>query len=82
MARLDLGIHKNFTLSENTRLQLRMETFNLTNHVNFAGPSQRGTSGGNVQVYTRSGAPVESETVVLRTVDTSRQIQFGLKLTF
>ena len=82
MARWDFGLHKNFTLTEKMRLQLRIETFNLTNRVNFSAPSQRGTSGGNVQIFTRRGAPVESETVVRRTVDTSRQIQFGLKLTF
>ena len=82
MARMDFGLFKNFSLTERTGLQLRMEAFNVTNRVNFSGPSQRGTSGGNVQVFTRRGAPVVSETVIRRTVDTSRQIQLGLKLTF
>ena len=82
IARWDFGLHKNFSLTETMRLQLRVEAFNLLNGVNFSAPSQRGTSGGNVQIFTRQGAPIPSETVVLRTVDTSRQIQLGMKFVF
>jgi hypothetical protein len=37
--KVDLGLHKEFTFSENARLQLRFESFNLFNHPNFIGPS-------------------------------------------
>jgi len=36
---LDLGVQKNFFLTEQARAQLRFEFFNLTNHPNFIGPS-------------------------------------------
>jgi hypothetical protein len=82
IARWDFGVHKNFPLTETMRLQLRVEAFNLFNNVNFAAPSQTGTAGGNVQIFTRRGDPVISETRVTQTVNTSRQIQFGMKLAF
>ena len=36
---LDLGIHKNFRVTEGTRVELRFESFNLFNHPNYIGPS-------------------------------------------
>jgi hypothetical protein len=34
-ANLDLSLVRNFALSQGTRLELRIESFNVTNHVNF-----------------------------------------------
>jgi hypothetical protein len=35
----DAGLMKNIAISEGTRLQLRMEVFNVLNHVNFFPPT-------------------------------------------
>ena len=37
--RLDLSIHKDIRLSERTRVEFRVEGFNVMNHPNFAAPS-------------------------------------------
>ncbi len=37
--RLDLALHKDVRLSEKTRIQFRVESYNVTNHPNFAAPS-------------------------------------------
>jgi hypothetical protein len=37
-ANLDLSLVRNFALSQGTRLELRIESFNVTNHVNFGLP--------------------------------------------
>jgi hypothetical protein len=42
MERIDLGLLKNFAISERINLQMRAEAFNLFNHTNF------GASGGGV----------------------------------
>ena len=36
--RIDLGLLKNFRISERVNLQMRAEAFNLFNHTNFGGP--------------------------------------------
>jgi hypothetical protein len=68
---LDLGIQKNFgvnRISEDARVQLRVETFNTLNHPNFVGPSQI--------FYTNpSGAQ-------LGVARDSRDIQLALKILF
>ena len=76
-ATFDLSVNKNFTLSavcENCRLQFRAEGFNLLNRANFGLPFNRPIStSGTVQA--RAGR-------IDKTMSDSRQIQFGLKLTF
>jgi hypothetical protein len=37
--RLDFSIGKNFAVTERTQLQFRIDSFNATNHTNFAGLS-------------------------------------------
>jgi hypothetical protein len=70
---IDLSLFKNIPLSERTRLQFRAECFNLANHANFGTP--------NAIVF--SGADINpSAGLITDTVTTSRQLQFGLKLTF
>ncbi len=81
----DLSLLKSTRISEQTRLQLRAEVFNLLNHTNLqlpnavlysAGPTQ-GTAANQTAAVT-AGTPG----VITSTANTSRQIQLGLKLLF
>jgi hypothetical protein len=63
----DLGVNKNFRITEAMRLQLRSEFFNVLNHTNFGPPSNISTS---------------SSFGTITTTLPARQIQFGLKLLF
>jgi len=63
----DLGVSKNFRITEGIRLQFRGEFFNVMNHTNFGLPNQTSTS-------TAFGT--------ITTTYPARQIQFGLKLLF
>ncbi len=76
----DLSAIKTFRLpqiSDNARLQFRVEAFNLFNRANFATPSLTAFNGttDNEQTLSSFGR-------ILRTVTSSRQIQFGLRFTF
>jgi hypothetical protein len=67
--RVDLSIFKNVPLSGTARLQLRAETFNITNIPNFANPNAAlGTAGFGSITSTGNATP--------------RQIQFAAKLLF
>jgi hypothetical protein len=68
------SLAKQFVLTERMRLQFRAEFFNILNHPNFSIPSAR-------TVFTNSG-PVASAGLITSTTTSSRQIQFGMKLTF
>jgi len=68
------SLARQFRLTERFRLQFRSEFFNALNHPNFSIPSSR-------TVFSNSG-PVASAGLITTTSTTSRQIQFGLKLTF
>ncbi|HTF71119.1 MAG TPA: hypothetical protein VK638_51475 [Edaphobacter sp.] len=68
------ALSKQFILTERARLQFRTEFFNILNHPNLAIPSSR-------TVFTNSG-PVASAGLITSTTTSSRQIQFGLKLSF
>jgi hypothetical protein len=68
------ALAKQFTLTERVRVQFRVEFFNALNHPNFAIPSAR-------TVFNNSGA-VGSAGLITATTTSSRQVQFGLKLTF
>lgn len=71
---LDLALKKLFPVRENVDVQFRAEFFNLLNHANFSIPAQR-------QIWrTRSFTLNEDAGLVTSTVNTARQIQFGLKL--
>jgi hypothetical protein len=73
LAELDLSLFKNVSLTERLKLQIRAEFFNALNHANFGTP--------NAIVF--SGARVSSTAgLITSTATTSRQIQFGAKLTF
>ena len=71
---IDFSLVKRFAMSERFNLQFRGEFFNILNHANFGLPQ-------NVPL-TSSGAISGSAGRITDTVTTSRQIQFGLKLTF
>ena len=71
---LDLALKKLFAASENVDVQFRAEFFNILNHANFSAPSQTTIwEGRNLTVNEDAG-------LVTSTVNTARQIQFGLKL--
>jgi hypothetical protein len=76
----DLSAIKTFRLpqiGDSARLQFRMEAFNLFNRANFAPPSLiafNGTTDGEL--------PLSSFGRILRTITSSRQIQFGLRFTY
>jgi len=61
----DLGVNKNFTITERARVQFRSEFFNLLNHTNLGIPNQQANS-------TAFGS--------ITGTFPARQVQFGLKL--
>jgi hypothetical protein len=67
LVQTDLGLHKEFTLTERTNLQFRTEIFNLTNQTNFQAPASN-ISNSNYGTIT-STFP-------------ARQVQFALRLAF
>lgn len=69
----DLGVYRDFRLTERFNLELRSEFFNLPNHPNFFLPNQNAISGSFGSV---SRAAFQSQT------GAQRQIQFGIKLVF
>jgi hypothetical protein len=83
MAKWDMGLNKDFQLpfGENWGLQFRAEFFNILNRANFGKPNASVFSNGP---NATNPLGVRSGTVgrITSTVTTSRQIQFGLKLTF
>ena len=74
VVQLDLGISKNFDVTERVGAQFRAEFFNIINTANFAHPS--------ASLFTSSGGRRGNTGRISRTVTTSRQIQFALKFTF
>ena len=80
LANSDIALDKVWRFRDRMNLQLRGELFNFPNHPNFAVPSGRTAFTG----VTASGPPIVAPDWgrITRTVTTSRQIQFGLKLSF
>ena len=84
---LDLGVFKNFSLTERFRLQFRAEFFNALNHANFESPRDS-TDGSTLITSTGFGrtccsaASTPSSANVIATGESSRVIQLGLKLNF
>jgi hypothetical protein len=81
LASIDLSLVKSFGLGER-RLEVRVESFNLTNRANFGVPSPAGRT-----VFTGvnpDGSPIVAPTWgrITSTVTTARQLQLGAKLTF
>lgn len=74
LVNFDFVLSRNFAVGERAGLQFRIEVFNVFNRANFANPSQ-------IVVFDAAG-PVRSAGRITSTVNASRQIQFGLKMTF
>jgi hypothetical protein len=75
----DLGLHKAFPLwRERTKLEFRMESFNLFNRTNFQTPDG---SASNIRIVNGAPAPGGSYGTIRSTYQ-ARQIQFALKLIF
>lgn len=74
LTEMDISLFKTTQISERLRMQFRAEVFNVINRTNFGIPG--------VVVLTPSGAPASSAGKVTRTATESRQIQFGMKLTW
>ncbi len=64
---VDMGLHKDFQLTERFKLSFRTEAFNALNRTNFAVPNSNRSSGSFGQISSTYPA---------------RQMQFGLKLLF
>jgi hypothetical protein len=84
---IDMGILKNFQLTERLRLQFRSEFFNALNHPNYENP--RNASNGSPTLTSStfgltccSQASVPSSSTIIATGEPSRVIQFALKLSF
>lgn len=72
---LNFSLSKFFMMTERTRLQFRSEFFNVLNHTNYNNPIPT--------VFTSSAGTINPTAGrITSTSTTSRQIQFGLKLTF
>ena len=76
----DLGLHKSFRLfSETTRLEFRMEAFNLFNQTNFQVPD---TNANNIRRDSTGAAIAGGSFGTIRSAYPAREIQFALKLLF
>jgi hypothetical protein len=73
LANLDLSLFKNIPVTEKLHLQIRAEFFNALNHANFGTP--------NAIVFS-NGIASSTAGLITSTATTSRQIQFGMKLSF
>jgi len=76
LVNLDFSLGKSFDVGEHRSLQFRAEVFNAPNHPNFAVPS------GVIAFTNAAGAVSPTWGRITSTVTPSRQIQFGLKLTY
>jgi len=82
---LDFSVLKDTRINERVKVQFRAELFNITNHPNFGPPTNTPNpngQGGNGDAVFAGGAPLPTAGRIFRTVNTSRQIQFGLKFVF
>jgi hypothetical protein len=76
---LDFAVFKNFPIrriSDSARVQFRAEVFNILNRANFAPPIA------NETVFDQSGNAVPGAGAINESTTSSRQIQFGLKLSW
>ncbi|HKB14118.1 MAG TPA: carboxypeptidase regulatory-like domain-containing protein [Vicinamibacterales bacterium] len=76
-ANVDLSFVKNQTIAATTRLQLRLEIFNLFNRANFGTPTRTVFAGA-----TANDPVLPTAGQITRTVNSSRQLQFSAKVMF
>jgi len=72
-----LSLVKNHVLAGDTRLQIRLEVFNLFNRANFSVPNRQVFAGA-----TENEAPLATAGQVTRIVNTARQVQLGIRVLF
>lgn len=86
LKQFDMTLAKQTRLKERMGLEFRAEFFNLFNHANFDVPvnttGPNGAGGNGDQIFVGPATRSPSAGRIFRTVTSSRQIQFGLKLTF
>jgi hypothetical protein len=76
----DLGLHKSFPIwRESTKLEFRMEAFNLFNRTNFTVPD---SNANNIRRDASGNAILGGTFGTIRSTFPARQIQFALKLYF
>jgi hypothetical protein len=75
----DLGLHKSFPVwRETTKLEFRMEAFNLFNRTNFGAPDGNAS---NIRIV--NGQPTTGGSYgTIRSTFPARQVQFAVKLYF
>jgi hypothetical protein len=71
--RLDLALRKDFRVSENTHLEFRVEAYNVTNHPNFALPT-------NLNFSDPTNFGLSSST--RDNPNGARELQFAIKIYF
>ena len=84
---LDIGIIKQFAISERFKLDFRTEFFNALNHPNFDNPRDASVGSPSIQsgvfgqTCCQAVAPPSTQTII-QTGESARVIQFALKLKF
>ncbi|HMF93265.1 MAG TPA: TonB-dependent receptor [Vicinamibacterales bacterium] len=76
-ANVDLSVVKNQTFFGDTKLQFRLEIFNLFNRANFGTPTRTVFAGA-----TANDPVLPTAGQITRTVNSSRQLQFSVKVIF
>jgi hypothetical protein len=76
----DISVFKNIHLTEKTALQLRMEGFNMLNHVALGTPSA--SWGGSSATPAATFGQIRDSATAIGTAFTMRQIQLAAKFTF
>jgi Carboxypeptidase regulatory-like domain/TonB dependent receptor-like, beta-barrel len=71
---VDTSLEKSFPITEKTRLQFRVDAFNLLNHANFSIPAH--------SLFVASGQRIGSAGVITSTATDSRELQLSLKFMF
>ena len=74
---LDMAVRKNVWHTDRQTVSLRAESYNLTNHPNFAIPS-----GDNLSLFDSQGQRLQTAGRITNTASTSRQIQLSLRWSF
>jgi hypothetical protein len=77
---VDVGLFRNFSMTERLELQFRAESFNFTNTPHFQNP---GTNASNLRLNTSGGVQsLGGFMAITSAVADQRQIRFGLRLSF
>ncbi len=84
---LDLGVTKQFNITERLKMQLRAEAFNALNHPNFDNPQNASVGSPSIQstvfgqTCCATVAPPSTQSII-QTGESGRIVQFALKLSF